>query len=328
MTDWSSSTSCRPEDIEFFERELASFVPDKVFDAHAHLLRPGVQQAARTPTDADYDQYMRLMADIHPGRATKVLFIPFPVERELMPDANAWCARQAAADADCRSLFVVTPDDDPEWVRQEVTRLGACGLKCYHTYAPAKPTWVAEIPDYLPESLVKVADEEGWVITLHMVGHRAVAEPGNIRWIRHYCERYPNMKLILAHAARGMNPSHNLEGLPQLTGLANLYYDTSASFEAVSMQAVIRIMGHDRLMYGTDCPVSHGRGRCFAAADSFVWLRENTPVWEQPQGTVKPVLAGMEHLRTVKWACWTERLGDTAVEDVFYNNAAKLFGIG
>ena len=54
------------------------------------------------------------------------------------------------------------------------------------------------IPAYLPEPLVKVAHEEGWFITLHMVKRRAVADPGNQHWIRHYCKTYPDMKLILA----------------------------------------------------------------------------------------------------------------------------------
>lgn len=328
MTDWNPSSLCREEDIEFFERELASFVPDKVFDAHAHMWHPAQSGSANEPTVRDYDQYLQLMADIHPGCVTGALLIPFPVKREALADVNEWTASNATAHADCRCLMVVTPDDDPEWVRQEVNRLGACGLKCYHTYSSATPTWHAHIPDYLPEQLVKVTDEEGWVITLHMVRDRSTADPDNIRWIRHYCERYPNMKLILAHLGRSLNPSHGLEGLPQLTGLGNLYFDTSAGFEATSVQAVLRTMGHERLMYGTDCPVSHGRGRCLAAADSFVWLRHNTPVWEQPQAKIKPVLAGLEHLRTLKWAFWSERLSDSAVEDVFYNNAAKLLGVG
>ena len=43
--------------------------------------------------------------------------------------------------------------------------------------------------------------------------------------------------------------------------------------------------------------------------------------------TIKPVLVGLEHLRSLKWACWSERLSDSAVEDIFWNNAAKLFNL-
>jgi hypothetical protein len=81
-------------------------------------------------------------------------------------------------------------------------------------------------------------------------------------------------------------------------------------------------------MYGTDLPVSHLRGRSVAAADSFVWLYEDSPVWIGKHRRIKPVLIGLEHLRSVEWACGSERLSDRQVEDVFWNNAAELFGIG
>jgi hypothetical protein len=51
-------------------------------------------------------------------------------------------------------------------------------------------------------------------------------------------------------------------------------------------------------------------------------------VWGEKHLAVKPVLIGLEHLRSLKWACWSERLGDREVEDVFWNNAAELFGVG
>ena len=331
MTQYSQSELIRPEDVEFFERELASFVPERVFDAHCHVWHhdyapEGWGKIAKV---VDYPMYRRLMADIHPGRHVAGLFISMFTlpDLTLRPGADAWAAQQPAAAPDCRSLAFISPQDDPEQVRDQVRRVGACGLKCYHLLCDVDPTWEADIPDYLPESIVKVANDEGWVITLHMVKMRAVADPGNIHWIRHYCERYPNMKLILAHSARGFQPAHNLEGLPQLAGLDNLWFDTSANCEPMAHQAIIRILGHDRLMYGTDCPASHGRGRSVGVADTFLWLYEDAQVWQQPQILIEPVLTGLEHLRSLKWACWAERLSDSQVEDIFWNNAARLFGI-
>lgn len=318
-------------DRDFFERELASFLPDRIFDAHTHLWREQFVgwSVPGGPPDVGLTEYVALMDDLHPGRTTKALFIPFVTadKKEQALAANEWVAEQIRDDPQCRGLFFITPDDDPEWVREHVRRLGLHGLKCYHTMAPVNPTWNADISQFLPEALVKVADQEGWVITLHMVKSRAVADPANLACIRHYCETYPNMKLILAHSARGFQPAHNLEGLPKLAGLDNLYFDTSANCEPVAHQAIIRILGHDKLLYGTDLPVSHQRGRSLSAADSFLWLYEDTPVWGEKHAAIQPVLIGLEHLRSLKWACWSERLSDSQVEDIFWNNAAKLLGI-
>ena len=316
-------------DREFFARELASFVPERIFDAHCHLWPEGNElfEVPGLSGGVDYRRCLALLEDVHPGRQTiGSLYLSFarPGERETV---NQWVADQTAAHAGNRGLFFVQPGDDPEWVRQEVRRLGLHGLKCYHTFAAVEPTWEADIPAYLPEPLVQVAHEEGWLITLHMVRRCAVADETNLHWIRHYCERYPNMTLILAHAARGFQPAHNLEGLPRLVGLDNLYFDTSVNCEAVAHQAVIRYFGHQRLMYGTDLPISHLRGKHVAASDAFLWLYGDSPAWGEKSGEVRPVLIGLEHLRALKWACWSERLGDREVEDIFCGNAERLFGV-
>jgi predicted TIM-barrel fold metal-dependent hydrolase len=90
---------------------------------------------------------------------------------------------------------------------------------------------------------------------------------------------------------------------------------------------ILRHFGPKKLLYGTDLPISHRRGRSLGAGDSFVWLYEETPVWGEKHLQIDPVLIGLEHLRSIKWACWSERLGDSAVEDIFWNNAAELLGV-
>jgi len=327
----ATESRLKPEDTEFFAREIDAFLPDRVFDAHTHLWKREFipWQVEGAPADIGYVEYQQLMRDLHPQRRVAALFIPavHPDETGSFTAPNEWVAEATAQSADCRHLFFVRPEDDPEWVRQEVKRVGAHGLKCYHTMAATKPTWDAEIPDFLPEQHVRIAHEEKLVITLHMVRQRALADPSNQHWIRYYCEHYPDMRLILAHSARGFQPAHNLEGLARLADLDNLYYDTSANCEPIAHQAIIRFCGHHKLMYGTDLPVSHSRGRSLSAADAFLWLNADTPVWEENHLTIQPVLLGLEHLRSIKWACWSEKLSDGQVEDLFWNNAARLFAV-
>ncbi len=125
--------------MEFYERELASFLPDRVFDAHPHLWRrqdtgwdlPGC------PDDVGLAEYRDLMDDLHPGRRMGAMFIPSvnPSGDGSFTDQNEWVAQAVADDASFRGIFFIRPTDDPEWVRQEVRRLGLHGLKCYHTMA-------------------------------------------------------------------------------------------------------------------------------------------------------------------------------------------------
>jgi glutamate-1-semialdehyde 2,1-aminomutase len=323
----TTTWSCTDRDREFFQRELDSFIPDKVFDAHCHLWPEGMLTGGPMPSSGGVAEFRDLSDCLYPGRRVQGLYVPWPDVGAKLDQANQWVAQELPKAPGSRGLFVVRPQDDPEWVAEQVRRLGLCGLKCYHSLASPPPTWELDIPAYLPEPLVKMADRQGWIILLHMVKARAVADPGNQHWIRHYCQTYPNMKLILAHSARGFQPSHNLEGLPKLAGLDNLYFDTSANCEPMAHLTIIRLLGHEKLMYGSDFPVSHERGRSLGAADSFVWLYAQTPVWGEKQGRIHPALVGHEHLRSLKWACWAARLTDRQVEDIFWNNAVRLLGL-
>ena len=324
-------TLVHEEDQLFFERELAQFLPDKIFDAHVHIWHPDFfkRPFPETPEVFGYNQLDEMLGFIHRDRLQGALFlssinIPGTLMRDVA-ESNEWVSRQTSFDKKCRGLLFITPGDDPEWIRLEVHRLKLQGFKCYHTFAKSSPTWEADIPEYLPEEQVRIAHEEELVILLHMVKTRAVADPSNIHWIRYYCETYPKMKLILAHSARGHQPGHNLEGLPRLKGLPNLYFDTSAICEPMSHIILLRLMGFEHLLYGTD--FIGPRGRCACVNDTFVWLYGDTPVWKEKHTTIKPVLLPLEQARALKWACWTERLSDSAIEDIFYNNAAALFGI-
>ena len=92
------------------------------------------------------------------------------------------------------------------------------GLKPYHLFADRKVTWDAQIEEYLPEWAFNLADEKGLLITLHMVKDDAIADPGNQRTIRNMCEKYPNARLILAHAARCFHAPNAVKGLPAMEG--------------------------------------------------------------------------------------------------------------
>jgi glutamate-1-semialdehyde 2,1-aminomutase len=328
--DWN----CLESDRELFERELATFVPPRLFDAHAHLYENSQfggeppPLCARGPASTGWATYQARIANITPDRQTSGLFFGFPSPRVDFAAANDFLIREARRDPNSRGQMLVHPSMDPEFIRETVRREGFVGLKCYHVYAPETPTYDAPIPSYLPEAQVRVAHEEGLSITLHMVRARAMADPSNQQVIRLYAERYPTARFILAHAARGFNPHHTVEGISALRGLRNIWCDTSAVTDSGAFEAIIHTLGVDRLLYGSDFPVSHLRGRCVAIGDSFLWLSADNTAFNAPYGPLQPALVGLESLRTLKLACMSLRLSDSDVERIFHGNAAELFGLG
>jgi predicted TIM-barrel fold metal-dependent hydrolase len=335
MTAWQLTAA----DRDFVAREIEPFLPDKVFDAHAHLFRHAHYTAGTlpalltgTPTEIGLATFREYIDWIHPnGRTKGGLFfgLAFTGDRDAN---NVYVAQEVqagqAAGFHALGQMIIAPQMDPEYVRETVRKYKFVGLKPYHTMAQtAGPTFLAPIEAYLVEDHIRIAHEEGLTVTLHMVRDRALADPANQATIRRYCQRYPNMRLILAHAARGFNPWHTIEGIHSLVGLGNVWFDTSAVTEAGAFEAIVETMGHERLLYGSDFYVSHLRGRCVAIGDSFHWFYAEDMNLEEKHIRLEPVLIGLESLRSLRLACQRLKLRAAQVEDIFYHNAMKLFSL-
>jgi hypothetical protein len=328
MKDWIVTDA----DRELFDRELDSFVPSTIFDAHAHWYRadhfpadaaPGLVQSG--PAVAGSDAFDEAIGQLIPNRRTEGLFFPFPHANLDVDAANKFLYEELLRRPGSRGQMLITPDQDPEFIRETVRRWGFVGLKCYHVYSPRRPTFDSLIEEYLPESQVRVADEEGLSITLHIVRARALADVANQQWIRERCERYPNMRLILAHAARGFNPHHTMQGIDALRGLENVWFDTSAVTDSGAIEAIVNTFGPERVLYGADFPVSQLRGRCVALGDSFFWISSDNTNLDVPYANLDLGLVGHESLRTLKIAAMSLRLTDSQVEGIFHRNATRLF---
>lgn len=86
-------------------------------------------------------------------------------------------------------------------------------------------------------------------------------------------------------------------------------------------------LGHERLLYGSDFYISHLRGRCVAIGNSFHWFyADDMPLRRQRHTTLRPVLIGLESLRSLRLAAHRLKLSAAQIEDIFYGNAARLFG--
>lgn len=330
----TSSHTVLPRDVELFERELRSFVPPNAFDSHAHPytfagLFPG--QSPPTPGDAEVgiDVYMRetrkWMGDRCP---TDGLFFPVPIRGGEVASQNQFLAGELKRHPGSRGLMLVTPQDDPAAVERMVKDVGFLGFKVYHIYANRPDTFNADTGEFVSDWMWEIANRHGLCILLHMVRPRALMDEGNQSYIQQHCRRYPNARLILAHAARGFCARHTVHGIDCLRGLDNVFFDTSAICEAAPFEAIMRVMGVERLMFAMDFPVSQFRGRCSSLGDSFFWMYENNVDWgDDPKGAARPTLIGIESLLALQTACRQRGLGDADVERLFCSNARNLLEI-
>lgn len=320
-------------DLDLWHRHLADFVPRDSFDAHAHLWRtqdlgsPTPALAAAGPavvTRATYDE--RLSSWMPDRCPTGGLFFPFPTRLLDVEGANRHLADEMRKDPDSRGLMIATPRQDPAAVERQIEADGFVGFKVYHLFAERTDTLFAPTGEFIPEWAWELAEGRGLFIMLHMVLPRAVAEEENQRYIREHCRRYPNAKLILAHAARGFCGRHTMEGITSLRGLDNVFFDTSAVCEASAFEAILEVFGPTRLWHGADFCVTEMRSRCVNLADGFLWLDEIRADFSKSR-FARPTLLGLESLLALKEACLNQHLDATDVEEIFCLGARRELGL-
>ncbi len=323
-----------PYDRELFDVSgLRKFVPQNSFDVHAHLYR-GIDANKSLPQNLEdnagnvgftsYCQALQSwMGDLCP---TDGLFFPFPKAGIDRSAANRFLHDELIQRPNSRGLMLIGMDDQPAAVEDAVSQNGWSGFKVYHVYAARQQTDEAEIGEFLPAWIWEIANQRELVIMLHMVRSRALADPLNQQYIRKHCLQFPHARLILAHAARGFCGRHTVEGINSLRGLDNVFFDTSAICEADPLQVILQKFGPNRLMFGTDFPISEILGRCVSIGDNFLWLYHDNVAWEKSPG-LRPHRVGMESLLALHQACHLSHVSDNDIEKIFGGNARALLNI-
>lgn len=325
-------TRLNDSDRQLAARALDDFVPDSVFDAHAHLFharhfgrahRPGFVEAERGYSLSDYQQ---ALARWMPGRRVEGLFFGFPSPDNDRAGENAWLSEQvgpAAAAGNSRALVLAAPQDDAGAVQRLCEGGSFVGIKPYRLYAPVADTREATIESFAAEWMWQLCHEIEGVLMLHIMRAGGITDPHNVETLRRLCMRYPRCRVVLAHVARSFHYRHARDGLWAVADLENVVVDTSAITHAGAFAAALKILGPERVLWGSDFPVSEFRGACFSHGDGFTWVYADDESARELTVFGSYTLVGIESLLCLREACAEGGLTPGQVEGLFRGNALR-----
>jgi glutamate-1-semialdehyde 2,1-aminomutase len=323
-------------DVDLQNDLLDGFVPANVFDFHAHLFSPACFTAPELPplfktvSEWDIAAYRASMSRRLPERSVNGLFFGFPAAGVDRSRTNEWIDGELISHPELknsRALALVSPQDGAEKVKDWIAKNHFAGLKPYHIYADQKDTMEAEIEAYAPAWMWEICHEIGGVLMLHIVRRKGITDAENIAALRRLCRRYPNCRVVLAHIARSFNYRHARAGLEAVKELQNIFVDTSLVTEAEAMRHAIRTLGPERVLYGSDSPVSELRGKCCSIGDGFAWIYADQLPKEGISRIGEFTLLGIESLLCLKEACRDCELSSAEIAAVFHDNALRLFSV-
>ena len=332
----------RSDNFDFeFDRQIieryGSRVPSRVFDAHFHL---SPTEIPNTEPDQIFNKWREYTNEYLGGdkirgglvMANPVLYISDLEKTEVRLNLEREFTAEIAENNDgFANGLVLRPTDTPEIAEKWIAKYKKITvLKPYRCYAKAEDTFEADITTYAPEWMWEIAHHYGMCIILHLSHYRdGLSHPGNGEELRYLCKKYPNAKVNLAHCAMGHNPEKLKWGLHYLDGLDNVYADMGGIGEALSMIYLIKTLGTDKLMFASDgYQFAFNQGtRCFAIGGGFLglsnkWMENiNLP----PDYAFNIIPPALENLLAMFAAGDICELSQSQWEDIFYNNAAKLY---
>jgi len=305
---------------------IDDFLPDKVFDVHAHISHIDSKRGGRSSFDMYYEDMKLFMG------SKKLLCngIIFPDKEELknvneLQKSDNFLISQLEKYPENVGEIIILPHENAEDIKKRLTHERIRGLKCYHVYAGRTDTMNADICEFLPESAWEIAAQRKMAITLHMVKDEALADSCNLQYIKDMAKKYPDVCLILAHAARAFAAWTVFDTVDELKFLENVMYDFSGICESPSMQYIIKTVGCSRCMWGSDYPISMFSGKAISLGSSFYWISGKDIEKFSVDGNLKTWHVGTENLMAVRQACILADVSKTGVEDIFYNNAHRIF---
>jgi uncharacterized protein len=322
-------------DLPIYQKELAEWLPERMFDVHAHAwlpehnLRPISEERVGLVFEAESVSWAELREAydlLFPGKAVEWLAFGMPLSVVNREANNDYVATQI----DNRTtfgLYVVKPEEtDATALLEKLKAGGFVGFKPYLSFVTWKPLEAIRILDFLTEAQLEVAHRYHLPIMLHVPRDRRLADPDNLADLETIAATYPQARIILAHGGRAYSADLINEALNVVERLDNMYFEFSNVQSAEVVEAILRRMPLERLMYGSDIPVATVRGYMFMLNGQRVALTRKPFAWSisGKPGQLRCTFMGYEQIRAMKSACERVGIGREGVEALFYNNARRL----
>lgn len=315
-----------------YEAHLAAYLdsrlPDRVYDGHFHIR--GERYLAAGITKGTYEPYLSFAAEtLGAHRLAGGLVMPPPTFAEHLHGDNAYNLALAEREGYEAGLLVAPMQSREEVEAQLDTHPTVRALKPYLSYLPQEQRFDADILTFAPEWIFALANDRSIPIIIHLSHYgNMLSERANYEQVRYLAEKYPRMKLVLAHCAMGHHVGKLKMGLPHIAGLKNVWFDCSGSTEALAIHACLKAFGTDRMIYGTDFDHGASLGRICSFGSNFIGFHPGIVNEDAvpPDYRYQPLSNAVEGLVALFDAGDLLSLTDKDYEKIFFHTAKEVFG--
>lgn len=340
-------------DREFYEQRICDFLPKNIVDIHTHVWRdsdrlPEPSGPGRTVTwpalvakDNPIEDLLETYRLMLPGKQiTPLIFATIPngeesFRTEELDRMNAYIS-DSASENDIPGLCFTDPLWTAEQTEEKLISGGFLGAKSYLSLAAGYlPLAEIRILDFFPPHQLEIFDRHGFIVMLHIPRDARLKDPVNLAQMLHIERTYPDIKLIVAHVGRAYCNQDIGDAFEVLAESKKMLFDFSANTNEYTFEQLIRAVGPKRILFGSDMPVLRMRMRRVTKDDHYVNLVPKGLYGDVSGDKNMAELDGVEaekltfflyeEIDAFRRASEAAELSDADIEDIFYNNAMRLF---
>jgi hypothetical protein len=220
------------------------------------------------------------------------------------------------------------PDWPAQKVRDQLQGRFFSGIKPYPDFARRGKDQEVSIFDFLPRCHLKVVDELGKIVLLHIPRRNRLRDKNNIGEIKEIRQKYPRIRLIIAHLGRSYCSVFAKEGLKYFRNDPGIFFDTSAVLNPEVYRIALEEIGPDSLLFGSDFPITLMRGIREWHDEKYVNFTSGDYIWntnrKSRQEEAKYTLFVYEQIKACRQALKSTGLPAQAAHKIFFANAQLL----
>lgn len=326
-------------DEEFYDRFIRDRLPDTIVDAHVHFTRDEYKKnCISDPNDwsnqclssmevEDFNYYSSVLYD---GKKVIPNAVPAVTRGLDVHGNNAYIAKIRDSGNAGWAHMMIDPKWSAEETEEEFQKFKFDGYKPYPDFVSGKQGGVVQLFEFVTHDQLAILNKYKGSMIIHLPRPDRFADDDNIKELLTVRDRYPEIRLIVAHCGRSyaiewIKLAHEKLG----DRLQNFYYDLAAVLNPEVLDYMFTNVPHDRIMYGTDLPIFlwHGR-RKWTSTKYFNLLREDFPFNKHTEGEEiesQYTFFLYEQLKNILDVTYKFG-GKQLTEDVFHNNAYKILG--
>ena len=323
-------------DAVFYTAYLKDRLPERVIDAHMHFNLPE-HVAAITPETIvgdwalecgllmSYEDARHYTETMFPDTDYDFVAMPWPL-RDADTAGNNRYIKELIDVHGVRGLCTIRPEYDTDYIEKLFAEGRFSGFKPYPYMASAQKGADVSIFDFMPHEQFALADRLKAPVLLHLPRAGRLPDPDNIREIREILDKYPGVKLVIAHFGRCFNSEYFEAALQKLGGdVHRIWFDCAAVLNSKVYGLAFDHLDHRRILFGTDLPIMLWHGTREWDGDGYHNLCREDFSWNQhkcPEREGRYTYFVYEQVNTI-----LDIIGnDSAVcSAVFHDNAVSVY---